>query len=120
MRQRGRKPSATVVSLTATATSSILTPPAHLSDAERLVFDQTVRSVSDGHFVKCDGPMLAAYAQCLIKAREAADVDPEAWAKLVRLQIALARSLRLTVQSRAAQADAPPGATEAAVAPSPT
>jgi hypothetical protein len=71
-----------------------------LSDAEARVFTETAAAVRPGHFVPNDAATLACYAQCVVKARAAAVDDPELWERLVRLQMALARSLRLTVQSR--------------------
>ena len=80
-----------------------LAPPPHLSKAERALFLETVGAVDPRHFVEGDLPLLCSYVQATLIARKASrDASKIAlWEKAVRAQVALARSLRLTVQSRA-------------------
>ena len=81
-------------------------PPADLAPAVAEVFKETVASCSPKHFRKSDIPVLTSYATATVLATHYAKsmVDAAAiktWNEIVKLQLALARSLRLTVQSRA-------------------
>lgn len=94
--------------LQSTITSSRLTAPPSLTNDEQSLFVELIDSVEPRHFTKSDLPQLVSYIQVTLACRaHAARVarDPSrdtisAWDKLLRTQMALARSLRLTVQSR--------------------
>jgi|SRR6516164_7071026 hypothetical protein len=102
MLQRGRKSSAsTVVSLAATGSRSALNPPTSLTKEEKAAFTDLVASVDYRHLSQADMPLLISYIQASIKARKLArTTDIANWERAVRAQMALARSLRLTVQAR--------------------
>ncbi len=85
-----------------------LKAPESLSTPERSIFEQIVKSVEARHFQASDLPVLVSFVQvtaaCLAQAKRAAQ-DPSkdsiaGWDKLLRTQLALARSLRLTTQAR--------------------
>ncbi len=91
-----------------TGTSSPLTAPPSLTSAEQSLFAEIVSSVEPRHFAKSDLTQIVSYVQVTLAcrahaARAAADPSKDtvaAWDKLLRTQMALARGLRLTVQSR--------------------
>jgi hypothetical protein len=79
-----------------------LEPPASLTESERVLFRQVVSACAPRHFVETDGPLLVSYVQATLMAHATAR-DPgavEAWAKAVRMQMALATKLRLSPQAR--------------------
>lgn len=102
MRQRGRKPTGTVLSLAAAGDASRLNAPVWLSSEERALFIELVEACSAEHFRTCDLPLLTSFVTASIVARHAAS-DPDqiaVWEKSVKLQAVLATRLRLSPQSR--------------------
>jgi hypothetical protein len=101
MRQRGRK-SPDLLSMPVDGTPPRLTAPAGLSKAERTAFTALVNACDSRHFVEADLPILVSFVQATLMARILANDANKIsqWDKVVRAQMALARSLRLTVQSR--------------------
>ncbi len=97
MRQRGRKPSVTVVALNATGEAPRLTPPAFLTACERLVFSEIVNNCTVQHFVKSDIPLLASFARATVLAQTAKGLE---WERAVKIQAMLATRLRLAPQAR--------------------
>lgn len=97
--QRGRKSSAAnVISLATTGASSRLKPPPSLSTAESSLFVEL--ALANVHLTISDVPILAAYAQAATKVLKLGrQKDVGQWEKVVRLTMALARTLRLTPQS---------------------
>ncbi len=91
-----------------TGTSLRLIAPPSLTNDEQSLFTEIVSSVEPRHFAKSDLPQIVSYVQVTLACRAHATraaADPNkniiaAWEKLLRTQLALARSLRLTVQSR--------------------
>ena len=89
-------------------TLSRLRPPEWLSPAEQLLFTEIVNSVESRHLNESDLPVLVSFVQvtaaCRAQANRASqDLSKDAidgWDKLLRTQLALARSLRLTAQAR--------------------
>lgn len=80
-----------------------LTAPESLSPAEQSLFTEIVISVEPRHLHESDLPVLVSFVQataaCRAQAQRAAQ-DPNketlsGWEKLLRTQLALARSLRL-------------------------
>jgi hypothetical protein len=103
MGKRGRRSAASLELPDIIGKRPRLTAPAYLSDAEKVAFDEVIASVSDGHFVRSDLPVIVSFVQATELAKSLAQ-DPEArpeWCNVVKLQLALARALRLTVHSRA-------------------
>jgi hypothetical protein len=104
MRQRGRKSGAALVALPNSVDGSPprLKPPADLLDVERALFRQLVNAASAHHFVSTDEPLLISFVQATLLVRSLANQPTkiDAWEKAVRTQTLLARSLRLTPQSR--------------------
>jgi phage terminase small subunit len=88
--------------------------PADLPPPAREVFLDLVASVSARHFAKGDIPLLASYSRAIVMHRQACEAlesegqvvsgRPSVWCAIwerqVKAMCALARSLRLTVQSR--------------------
>jgi hypothetical protein len=101
MKQRGRK-SPEQQSIAVDGTPPRLSAPVGLSEAETTLFTTVVNACDPRHFVEADLPVLVSYVQATITARALANDASKLneWDKIVRLQLALARSLRLTVQSR--------------------
>jgi phage terminase small subunit len=103
MLQRGRKSAAAnLVTPDLTGTRSRLTAPEYLSTEEEALFDEIVAVSDRQHLVLTDVPLLVCYVQSYIKARALVS-DPDKireWEKTVRTMTMLARSLRLTPQSR--------------------
>jgi hypothetical protein len=66
------------------------------------LFTELVEACDDHHLTAADMPVLISFVQVSIKARKLASKPDKVadWERLCRLQMALARSLRLTVQSR--------------------
>jgi hypothetical protein len=100
MQQRGRKSAANLVTFPAVQGRSRLNPPSSLNKAERLEFAEL--AVNAPHLKASDVPLLASLAQAIIVSRRAARDPSKAavWERATRMQMALARSLRLTPQSR--------------------
>jgi hypothetical protein len=99
---------ANVQPLQSTITSSRLTAPPSLTTDEQTLFTELIDSVEPRHFTKSDLPQIVSYVQVTLACRAHAakiKTDPSkdvvsGWDKLLRAQLALARALRLTVQSR--------------------
>ena len=91
--------SLSVVSIDA-ARVARLRPPSSLSKLERETFVELAAIAS--HLKPADVPTLASYAQCVVLCRKLGRNPDKAdlWQKMVRVQMALARSLRMTPQSR--------------------
>jgi hypothetical protein len=104
MRQRGRKSGAALVALpnNVDGSPSRLEPPADLLDDERALFLRLINAASAHHFAATDEPILTSFVQCTLLVRSLANKPTkiDAWEKAVRAQTLLARSLRLTPQSR--------------------
>lgn len=102
MRNRGRQSAASLIPLPKTDKPSRLTAPASLTTKERALFMELVASVGDNHLVASDLPVLISYVQACLDAQDLARKPSKRteWRESVKLQMALARSLRLTVQSR--------------------
>jgi hypothetical protein len=104
MRQRGRQPAAAadvVAFPRVDGLPSRLNPPPTLRKDERAIFVQVVGACDPRHFSEADLPLLVSLAQATARAhRTARGPDKAVWEKAVRLQMALARSLRITPQAR--------------------
>ena len=107
MRQRGRRSSASLAILpNVDDMPSRLTVPSHLSDNERRLFAELVRSCAANHFVKSDTVLLTSFVQATLMVRRAAvgmvgDLSQVGiFEKGVKLQAVLATRLRLSPQSR--------------------
>lgn len=102
MKSRGRQSAASLTPLPITGQSPRLTPPSCLTKAERALFIDLMDSVGERHFVRSDLPLLISYVQACSLAQSAAGKPAKLaeWERAVKLQAMLARSLRLTVQSR--------------------
>ena len=85
-----------------------LQPPDHLGKAARLAFIEIVNSVAPEHFHLSDRELIASLAQATVQVRRSLSKDPALWERAVRVQMALARSLRLTPQARARRRTSPP------------
>ena len=89
--------------------SSHLNPPATLTTQERAKFLEIVGQLDPRHFQAYDVPQILTFVRVLLvgeKLAAKAIIDPDketiaSWDRIIRQQTALARSLRLTVQSRA-------------------
>lgn len=102
MRNRGRQTATSLTAPRAIDKAPRLTPPACLTSTERAIFAELIESTDERHFARSDLPMIISYVQAVALARATAH-KPKAraeWREAVKLQMALARSLRLTVQSR--------------------
>ena len=99
MRQRGRK-SADVLALPMVEVPRPqLEPPRGLTKAEQTLFSEIAASAP--HLKQSDVPLLASFAQATLLARGSArPACIDTWERATRTQVALARSLRLTAQSR--------------------
>ena len=77
-----------------------LRPPRSLTKAEAEVFNELAGHAA--HLRPSDTPTLASYAQSIVLCRKLGRNPDKAdvWQKLTRVQMALARSLRLTPLSR--------------------
>ncbi|MBR0714054.1 hypothetical protein [Bradyrhizobium liaoningense] len=66
------------------------------------MFVELIESTDERHFVKSDLPTLTCYVEVVALAQSLAHKSKQRaeWREAVKLQMALARSLRLTVQSR--------------------
>ena len=95
----GRKSSAdNVVPLTATTARPVLTPiGSMLTKDERLYFDFISRTNS--HLKVSDIPMVMLLAASIVRAMKARRQSDETFEKELRAALAVARSLRVTVQS---------------------
>lgn len=102
MRNRGRQSAASLIPLPVTGSPARLTPPSSLTKAERALFIELVGSVGDGHLVASDLPVVISYVQACLDAQDLAHKPGKRaeWRESVKLMMLLARSLRLTVQSR--------------------
>jgi len=93
-----RKSASNIVSLAATAPRPVLTPIGPpLSKDEKLYFDFVVRT--NNHLRVCDTPMVMLFAVTMARAMQARREGCETYEKEVRAALAIARSLRLTVQA---------------------
>jgi hypothetical protein len=109
MIQRGRR-TGNVVALGVTALPPPLTPPATLTEAEKALFDELVKSCDPQHFVPSDSPLLASFVQATLLARslESSAARPSkpdpavigSWEKVTRVMAMLATRLRLAPQAR--------------------
>jgi hypothetical protein len=100
--QRGRKSAALYEIPAVDGSPPWLEPSPGLTKQERKLFTEVVRSCSPKHFIESDAPQLVSYVQAILMARRCVR-DPakvSTWEKAVKVQAMLARSLRLTVQSR--------------------
>ena len=104
MLQRGRRSTASLVALPVSVDGSPrrLEPPADLRADEKTLFLQLINAATPHHFVETDKPLLISFCQATLLARGTANKPTKiaTWEKAVRAQMALARSLRLTPQSR--------------------
>jgi hypothetical protein len=102
MKQRGRKSINNLVALPVDGTPPRLAAPKGLTKVERTAFTALVNACDPRHFVEADLPLLVSFVQATLLARmlakDASKISQ--WDKVVRAQMALARSLRLTPQSR--------------------
>jgi hypothetical protein len=99
----GRKSAAAnLVSIDVNGRRPKLTPPQHLTTEERWTFNEIVNACDRRQLLKIDTPLLALYAQAVNKARRLCPKADKAseWEKACRVAAMLARSLRLTPQSR--------------------
>ena len=100
MKQRGRK-SVDQLALRVVDGSQPqqLESPRGLTKAERSLFTEI--AVSAPHLKQSDVPLLASFVQATLLARGSArPACIDTWERATRTQVALARSLRLTAQSR--------------------
>jgi hypothetical protein len=102
MRQPGRKSAASkVVRLAATGTRTRPTAPSGLTKPEASLFNEI--ALANRHLTVTDAPILVSFVQASLQARRLGrsnrEADIELWDRVTRLQLALARSLRLTVSS---------------------
>lgn len=102
MRQPGRRSAASkIVHLATTGTRSRPTAPRCLTKAERTTFNEI--AIANPHLKTTDAPILASFVQAttlshrLGRSDRASDVPM--WDRTTRMMLALARSLRLTVNS---------------------
>jgi hypothetical protein len=101
MRQRGRKGELKMLCGSAIGEQPRLQPPPYLTKRQRTEFTEIVDAASANHFVASDVPLIASLAQVNLLVRELArGKDFATYEKAIRMQVLLARSLRLTVQSR--------------------
>jgi len=122
MPQRGRRSAASnLVALDVTGQPSRLTPPPHLSKAERELFVEVVEACDPRHFVQSDLPLITSFVQATLLARTGpgrTEGTVGAWERSVRVQAMLATRLRLAPQARsdpkkvARQAAQPPAHVE--------
>ena len=100
MKQRGRKSAAVLNFPAVDGSRSRITAPASLTKVERSLF--TELAADTPHLVQADAPLLASYAQAVLLSRKAGrDLGRIGeWERATRAMMALARSLRLTPQSR--------------------
>jgi hypothetical protein len=99
MAQRGRKSSLNVVTLDVSTTRSRLTAPSVLTKAEAKFFVEA--AAANPHLRPADAPLLAAYAQAMVKTyRMARQSDTASWEKSARVAMALATKLRITAQAQ--------------------
>jgi hypothetical protein len=101
MKQRGRK-SPEQQAIVVDGTPPRLTAPAGLTEAEQTLFTTLVNACDPRHFIEGDSPILVSFVQATLMVRTlAGDANRiNEWDKVVRAQMALARSLRLTVHTR--------------------
>jgi hypothetical protein len=101
MKQRGRK-SPEQQSIVVDGTPPRLSAPPGLSKAERTLFTTLANACDPRHFVEADLPILVSFVQATLMVRKLANDANKIseWDKVVRAQMALARSLRLTVHTR--------------------
>jgi hypothetical protein len=97
-----RSASAKLVALDATGRRPRLSAPKHLSTEEKAIFTGIVASCDARQLVAVDVWLLGLYAQALNRARKLATKPDKAseWERACRVATMLARSLRLTPQSR--------------------
>ena len=76
--------------------------PSGLNKAEKKVFDDMIASVDRRHFVESDTPLLVSYVQATIMACQAArsPLQIGLFERAVKVQVMLARSLRLSPRTR--------------------
>ena len=76
--------------------------PCGLNRAEKKLFDDMIASVDRRHFVKSDTPLLVSYVQATIIACQAArsPLQIGLFERAVKVQVMLARSLRLSPRTR--------------------
>src|SRR5207244_12412944 len=90
-----------------------LRPPADLTDAQAAIWREIVESLPAGAFRRVDSHLLRSFVECTVRVREAeqslrlgvihrGEVNPSfgIYERAVRLQMALARSLRIATSSR--------------------
>lgn len=100
MAQRGRKSHFNAVSLDVTTARPRLIAPANLTKTEAALFAEL--AATNPHLKAGDKPLLAIYAQGLIKVQKLArQADTAAWEKAVRACLSMATKLRITPQSTA-------------------
>jgi len=97
--QRGRKgPTSNIVPSAATTSRPVLTPIGlPLTKQEREYFDFIVRT--NNHLKVSDTPMVMLLAASIVRAMKSRRQGDEVFEKEVRAALAIARSLRVTVQA---------------------
>ena len=73
-------------------------PPERMDDQAREVWFDLVNACEAAHFRDSDGPLLQRYCETIVAIP--LSKDTEEFCKLVRVQLALARALRLCPSSR--------------------
>src|SRR3974390_3224980 len=103
MRQRGRKTELKLPLTAIVGEKPRLQPPAYLTKRQATEFTEIVDAAAANHFAKSDVPIVASLARVnlLLRGLSKGGKDFATYEKTIRLQVLLARSLRLTVQSRA-------------------
>lgn len=102
MLRPGRKSAASkVVRLAATGTRSRPTPPSCLTKAEASLFNEI--ALANRHLTVSDASILTSFVQATLLARRLGrstrEDDVLLWERVAKVQLALGRSLRLTVNS---------------------
>jgi hypothetical protein len=99
MRQRGRKPVASLSVISVDGRPDRLQPPRYLNKTEKQVFAELAAT---RHFVPTDSGLLASLAQATVMARKAArdPANSAAWERAVKMQAMLSTKLCLTPQAR--------------------
>jgi hypothetical protein len=100
--QRGRKGSKNLVPFAVNAELPRLKPPDSLTSSERELFSELIEAVAPDHFRRGDLPLLISFIQATLVVRSTANKADQiaSWEKATKLQLGLARALRLTPSSR--------------------
>src|SRR5262245_59438345 len=105
--KRGRS-SVNSLSVVSIHSATRLNPPPNLSKDEAEIFRRTVASCHPSHFVLSDLPLLVAYSKAILTNEKAYDElnrcysrdAANLWDRSTKNILSLARSMRLTPQSR--------------------